>query len=76
MDFHGSGIEYINIFESSLENRDKFFNGRLYRIRKLLVHQNTHQPFVRLHFRENPIKLTKELVREAPRRPPEEASAQ
>jgi len=75
MSFHGSGIEHINIFESFLENGDKFFRGRLHRSRELIVRQNTQQPFVRLHFRESPIELTMELVREVPRRPPEEASA-
>jgi len=75
MSFHGSGIEHINIFESSLENSDKCFKGRLYRIRKLIVHQNTQQPFVRLHFRKSPIELTMKLVRDSSRPLPEKVSA-
>jgi len=74
MSFHGSRIEYMDIFKSSLENGDKCFKGRLYRIRKLIVHQNTLQP-VRLHFRESPIELTMELVRDSSRLLPEKMSA-
>jgi len=75
MSFHGSGIEYTNIFESFLENGDKLLRGRLHRFRELIVHQNTHQPFVRLHFHESLFELTMELVREAARLLPEKMSA-
>jgi len=75
MSFHGSGIEYTNIFESFLENGDKFCKGRLNRFRELIVHQNAQQPFVRLHFRESPIELTMELVRDSSRLLPEKMSA-